>query len=63
MNRVLLLVARWIAAAHDCWRESVARRSPLRGEIDFLRDALQRLRDEDDLLRARLSAARRLLVP
>jgi transposase-like protein len=54
MTRALLLVARWIAAAHDRWRAEVSRRRPLRAEVDELRDSLQRLREENDLLHARL---------
>lgn len=54
MTRALLLIARWIAIAHDLWRLEVARRHPLRAEVDALHEAIQRLREENDLLRARL---------
>ncbi len=54
MTRALLLIARWIAAAHDLWRAEVARHRPLHAEIDALREALQCLREENELLRARL---------
>jgi hypothetical protein len=54
MTRALLLVARWIAVAHDRWRTRVADRSPLRARIAVLEETVQRLREENDLLRARL---------
>jgi putative transposase len=54
MTRALLLVARWIATAHDRWRTVAFRRFPLRTRIDFLEETVQRLREENDLLRARL---------
>ena len=54
MTRALLLVARWIAAAHDRWRARTASHSPLRARIDVLEETVGRLRDENDLLRARL---------
>jgi hypothetical protein len=54
MVRALLLVARWIAAAHDRWRARVARRRPLAAEIDVLQETVERQRAELELLRARL---------
>jgi putative transposase len=54
MIRALLLVARWIAVAHDRWRAETAKRRPLSAEIDALRELVARLRSENDLLRARL---------
>ncbi len=54
MNRALLLVARWIGIAHDRWRQKIARRRPLSAELDFLREGLERLREENELLRARI---------
>ena len=54
MLRAVLLVSRWIAAAHDHWRTEVGRRRPLSAEIDVLRETLERLGSENDLLRARL---------
>jgi len=54
MTRSLLLVARWIAAAHDRWRARTARRSPLRARVAVLEETVGRLREENDLLRARL---------
>ncbi len=54
MPRALLLVARWIAAAHDHWRAAASRRFPLRARIDVLEETVARLREENDLLRARL---------
>jgi len=54
MTRALLLIAHWIAAAHDLWRAAAARRGPLRARIDTLEEDLRRLRGENDLLRARL---------
>ncbi len=54
MTRALLLVARWIAVAHDRWRAAISRRFPLRVRIDALEETVARLREENDLLRARL---------
>jgi len=54
MTRALLLVAKWIAQAHDRWRDSAARRRPLAAEVDALREKIEKLRAENDLLRARL---------
>jgi transposase len=54
MTRALTFIARWIAVAHDRWRAEVSRHRPLHAEVDELREALQRLREENDLLRARL---------
>ncbi len=54
MTHALLLIARWTAVAHDRWRSETARRRPLRAEDGVLREALQRLREEKDLLRTRL---------
>ena len=54
MTRALLLIVRWIAVAHDLWRSEVARHSPLRARIDALEETVQRLREENTLLRARL---------
>ena len=34
MTRAILLIARWIAVAHDRWRAGVVRRRPLRAQID-----------------------------
>jgi hypothetical protein len=54
MLRPLLLITRWIAAAHDRWREEVAKRRPLAAEIDALKEPVARLRSEYEILRARL---------
>src|SRR5262245_52894991 len=54
MLRALLLLSRWIAAAHDRWRNQVARRRPLSAEVDLLRERLAKVEAENDLLRARL---------
>jgi putative transposase len=54
MLRALVLVARGIGAAHDRWRVAVARARPLSVEIAVLRGRTERLREENDLLRARL---------
>jgi putative transposase len=54
MTRALVLVACWIAAAHDRWRTRIAGRRPLRARIDNLEENLRRLCEENDLLQARL---------
>jgi hypothetical protein len=54
MLRAILLVTRWIAAAHDRWRAEVARRRPLSAEIDVLHEKVRRLEEQNELLRARL---------
>src|SRR5262245_40870208 len=54
MLRALVLVARWIGEAHDRWRAHVARVRPLALELDVLRGRVERLREENDLLRTRL---------
>jgi hypothetical protein len=54
MIPTLFLIARWIGLAHDRWREQVARRRPLAAEVDALREKNEKLRAENDLLRARL---------
>jgi putative transposase len=54
MVNALLLIARWIAAAHDRWCATTATRRPLRVEVDVLKELVERLRAENDLLRGRL---------
>jgi Homeodomain-like domain-containing protein len=54
MIQALILTARWIGQAHDRWRERVCRRRPLAAEVDVLLERLERLRAENELLRARL---------
>jgi putative transposase len=54
MVKALLLVARWIAAAHDRWCEVTATRRPLAVEVAVLKERVERLRAENELLRARL---------
>jgi len=53
MHEALILIARAIALAHDHWRGTIGRRRPLSGKIDVLEDQVQRLRAENELLRAR----------
>jgi hypothetical protein len=60
MVQALLLIARWIAAAHDRCCATVATRRPLLVKVAVLRERVERLRAENDLLRARLG---RMLVP
>jgi len=54
MIQALLLIARWIGLAHDSWRSRVAHRRPLAAEVDVLLERLERLRAENEILRARL---------
>jgi len=54
MIRALLLVARWIALAHNRWLARVAPRRPLAAEVTALRETVERQRAQIDLLRARL---------
>ena len=54
MLRALLLITRWIGLAHDRWKVQIARRRPLAAEVDFLHERMEKLRAENDLLRARL---------
>src|SRR5882672_8737854 len=54
MLRALLLVARGIADAHDRWFAAVARLRPLYAEHAALRVRFERVREENDLPRARL---------
>jgi putative transposase len=54
MLRALLVVARWVASAHDRVFAEVARRRPLSAEIAVLHERVDRLRAENDLLRTRL---------
>ncbi len=53
MTRALLLVAGWVAQAMAAWL-ILARQRPLAAEIVALRERLEKLRAENDLLRARL---------
>jgi putative transposase len=55
MVHALLLVARWIAVAHDHWRTSVADGRPRDVEIALLKERLERVRSENDILRERLA--------
>src|SRR5205085_6416889 len=54
MLRALLAVARTIARAHETWRSRAAPRRPMLVEISVLRERIEKLRSENDLLRARL---------
>ena len=54
MIRPLFLIARWIAAAHDRWCATTATRRPLTVEFAALKERVERLRAENELLRARL---------
>jgi putative transposase len=54
MVKALLLIARWIAKAHDRWCASTATRRPLAVEVAVLKERLERAHAENDLLRARL---------
>src|SRR5687768_3376399 len=54
MEHALLVVARWIGLAHEAWRSLKARRRPLGAEIDFLREQLEKLKVENELLRSRV---------
>jgi putative transposase len=54
MIQPLLLIARWIARAHDLWRASLSRRRPLAAELAVTQERLAKLEAENDLLRARL---------
>ena len=54
MLRALLLVAREIALAHDCWLAGLARRRPLVAENAALRETVEPQRAQIELLRARL---------
>jgi putative transposase len=54
MVRVLLLVAREIALAHDRWLAGLAGRRPLAAENAALRETVERQRAQIELLRARL---------
>ena len=53
MHEALTWIARAIALAHDHWRTTFGRRRPLSGKIAVLEEQVQRLRVENDLLRAR----------
>ena len=44
MVQALLMIARWIAVAHDRWRSSLADASPRDVEIAVLKERLERLR-------------------
>ena len=54
MVKALLLIARWISQAHDRWCAETATRRPLAVEVAVLKERVERLRAENDLLRARL---------
>ena len=54
MLKAILAVARSIAAANDRWRARSASRRPMRVEIAVLRERVEGLCQENDLLRARL---------
>src|SRR5439155_18711912 len=54
MLRALILVARWIGEAHDRWFAAVGRLRPLYAVYAALRVRFDRVREENDLLRARL---------
>jgi hypothetical protein len=54
MIRPLFLIARRIAAAHDRWSAATATRRPLAVEVAVLKQRVERLRAENELLRARL---------
>jgi transposase InsO family protein len=54
MLRAVHLLARWIGAAHDRWRAGTATLRPLSVEIAVLHERVERLREENELLRARL---------
>ncbi|MBI4564853.1 MAG: IS3 family transposase [Planctomycetes bacterium] len=54
MLKALLFIARWIGLAHDRWRARVCRRRPLVAEVDALREHLEKLRAENELLRSRM---------
>ena len=54
MVQALLLIARWIAAAHDRWCAATATRRPLNVEIAVLKQRHEKLRAENELLRARI---------
>ena len=55
MVHALLFIAHWIAVAHDRWRASLADGSPRDVEIAVLKERLERLRSENDILRERLA--------
>src|SRR5687768_15550379 len=54
MVQGLLLIARWIAAAHDRWCAATATRRPLHVELAVLKQRHEKLRAENELLRARI---------
>jgi putative transposase len=53
MHEALILIASAISLAHDHWRRTIGRRRPLSGKTAVLEEQLQRLRAENELLRAR----------
>jgi transposase InsO family protein len=55
MLRALLLLAGWIAKAHDRWRAAIARLRPLSLQVALLEEKVRRLTVENDLLRGRLA--------
>jgi len=52
MNRALILVAGWVGQAFALWLGGLKR--PLASEVAALRERLEKLREENDLLRRRL---------
>lgn len=54
MVQALLRIARWIGAAHGRWCATTAARRTLAVEVAVLKERLERLRAENELLRARL---------
>ena len=54
MVQALLRIARWMAAAHDRWCAATSARRPLAVEVAVLKERVERLRAENELLRARL---------
>ena len=54
MLKAILVISRAIAVAHDRWRTRVAPRRPMLVEISVLRERVECIREENDLLRARL---------
>ena len=55
MHEALIWIARAIARAHDHWRHTIGRRSPMSGKIAVIEEQLRRVRAENALLRGRWS--------
>jgi hypothetical protein len=53
MHDALIWIARAIAPAHDHWRGSIGRRRTLSGKTAVLEEQVQRLRAQNERLRAR----------